>query len=100
MNAFERYAPFIQDYIYASGWKVLRGVQNAAAQAQQALTPAQKILLAGQIAALPQCRAVDRHADVGRVVRQADKQIVLQRTAALGVGAQQVVEVLKSVYLR
>ena len=33
MNAFERYAPFIQDYIYASGWKVLRGVQNAAAQA-------------------------------------------------------------------
>ena len=64
--------------------------QNAAAQAQQALTPAQKILLAGQIAALPQCRAVDRHADIGRVVRQADKQIVLQRTAALGIGAQQV----------
>ncbi len=33
MNAFDRYAPFIQDYIYRSGWKVLRGVQNAAAQA-------------------------------------------------------------------
>ena len=33
MNAFDRYAPFIQDYIYRSGWKVLRGVQNAAADA-------------------------------------------------------------------
>lgn len=33
MNAFERYAPFIQDYIYRSGWKTLRGIQNAAADA-------------------------------------------------------------------
>lgn len=33
MNAFTRYAPFIQDYIYQSGWTSLRGVQNAAAQA-------------------------------------------------------------------
>ena len=33
MNAFARYAPFIQDYIYRSGWKALRGVQNAAADA-------------------------------------------------------------------
>lgn len=33
MNVFERYAPFIQDYIYTSGWKVLRGVQNAAGEA-------------------------------------------------------------------
>ena len=33
MNAFERYAPFIQDYIYRSGWSRLRAVQNAAADA-------------------------------------------------------------------
>ena len=33
MNAFDRYAPFIQEYIYRSGWKALRDVQNAAAQA-------------------------------------------------------------------
>ena len=26
MNVFERYAPFIQDYIYRSGWQALRGV--------------------------------------------------------------------------
>ena len=33
MNVFERYAPFIQDYIYRSGWQTLRGVQNAAGEA-------------------------------------------------------------------
>ena len=33
MNAFERYAPFIQEYIYRSGWTALRGIQNAAAEA-------------------------------------------------------------------
>ncbi|MBO4356007.1 MAG: DEAD/DEAH box helicase, partial [Clostridia bacterium] len=33
MNVFERYSPFIQDYIYRSGWKSLRGVQNAAGEA-------------------------------------------------------------------
>ena len=33
MNVFERYAPFIQDYIYRSGWQLLRGVQNAAGEA-------------------------------------------------------------------
>ncbi len=33
MNVFERYAPFIQDYIYRSGWQCLRGVQNAAGEA-------------------------------------------------------------------
>ena len=33
MNVFERYSPFIQDYIYRSGWKCLRGVQNAAGEA-------------------------------------------------------------------
>ncbi|MCQ2416230.1 MAG: DEAD/DEAH box helicase [Oscillospiraceae bacterium] len=33
MNAFERYAPFIQDYIYSSGWEKLRAVQVAAADA-------------------------------------------------------------------
>lgn len=33
MNVFERYAPFIQDSIYRSGWQTLRGVQNAAGDA-------------------------------------------------------------------
>lgn len=33
MNVFERYAPFIQDYIYQSGWQSLRAVQNAAGEA-------------------------------------------------------------------
>lgn len=33
MNVFNRYAPFIQDYIYRSGWQTLRGVQNAAGEA-------------------------------------------------------------------
>lgn len=33
MNVFERYAPFIQDYIYRSGWQCLRAVQNAAGEA-------------------------------------------------------------------
>ena len=33
MNVFDRYAPFIQDYIYRSGWQLLRGVQSAAGNA-------------------------------------------------------------------
>ena len=33
MEVFYRYAPFIQDYIFRSGWKTLRGVQNAAGEA-------------------------------------------------------------------
>ena len=33
MDVFYRYAPFIQDYIFRSGWKTLRGVQNAAGEA-------------------------------------------------------------------
>ena len=33
MNAFDRYAPFIQDHIYKSGWHTLRAVQNAAGDA-------------------------------------------------------------------
>ena len=33
MNVFSRYAPFIQDFIYRSGWQSLRGVQNAAGEA-------------------------------------------------------------------
>ena len=33
MNVFERYAPFLQDHIYRSGWQNLRGVQNAAGEA-------------------------------------------------------------------
>lgn len=33
MEAFKRYAPFIQDFIYRNGWQSLRGVQVAAAHA-------------------------------------------------------------------
>ncbi len=33
MDVFDRYAPFIQDYIYRSGWQALRAVQNAAGDA-------------------------------------------------------------------
>ncbi len=33
MEIFDRYAPFIQDYIYRSGWQSLRAVQNAAGDA-------------------------------------------------------------------
>ena len=33
MNVFDRYAPFIQDYICSSGWKALRSVQEAAGEA-------------------------------------------------------------------
>lgn len=33
MDVFKRYAPFIQDYIYRSGWQTLRSVQNAAGEA-------------------------------------------------------------------
>ena len=33
MEVFNRYAPFIQDYIYRSGWKSIRAVQNAAGDA-------------------------------------------------------------------
>ncbi len=33
MEVFSRYAPFIQDYIYRSGWKSIRAVQNAAGDA-------------------------------------------------------------------
>lgn len=31
MSAFDRYAPFVQDYIYRSGWQNLRAIQVAAA---------------------------------------------------------------------
>lgn len=33
MSAFDRYAPFVQDYIYAHDWESLRGIQVAAAEA-------------------------------------------------------------------
>ena len=33
MNVYERYAPWIQEYIYQSGWQTLRAVQNAAGNA-------------------------------------------------------------------
>ncbi len=33
MDVFGRYAPFIRDYIYRSGWQSLRAVQNAAGDA-------------------------------------------------------------------
>jgi len=32
MNVFNRYAPFIQDYIYQNKWEELRGIQIAAAE--------------------------------------------------------------------
>ena len=33
MNVFNRYSPFIQDYIHRAGWQTLRAVQNAAGDA-------------------------------------------------------------------
>lgn len=33
MNVFQQYAPFVQDYIYRSGWDSLRAVQVAAGEA-------------------------------------------------------------------
>lgn len=33
MNVFDRYAPFIQDYIYRNGWESLRAIQAAAGDA-------------------------------------------------------------------
>ena len=33
MDIFHRYAPFIQEFIYRSGWQTLRAVQNAAGDA-------------------------------------------------------------------
>lgn len=33
MSAFDRYAPFVQDYIYRNGWENLRAIQVAAADA-------------------------------------------------------------------
>ena len=33
MNIFDRYAPFVQEYIYRSGWENLRAIQVAAAEA-------------------------------------------------------------------
>ena len=33
MDIFDRYAPFIQDYIYSHDWHSLRAVQNAAGDA-------------------------------------------------------------------
>lgn len=33
MNVFDRYAPFVQDFVYAHGWEDLRGIQLAAAEA-------------------------------------------------------------------
>ena len=33
MNVFDRYAPFVQDFIYAHNWQSLRSIQVAAADA-------------------------------------------------------------------
>ena len=33
MSIFDRYAPFVQDFIYSHGWESLRGIQVAAADA-------------------------------------------------------------------
>ena len=32
MNIFDRYAPFVQEYIYRNGWESLRAIQVAAAE--------------------------------------------------------------------
>ena len=32
-NVFDRYAPFVQDFIYAHEWESLRGIQVAAGDA-------------------------------------------------------------------
>ena len=32
-NAFDRYAPFVQDFIYRNDWQKLRAIQVAAADA-------------------------------------------------------------------
>ena len=32
MGIFERYAPFVQEYIYRNGWESLRAIQVAAAE--------------------------------------------------------------------
>ena len=64
--------------------------QNAAAQAQQTLAASQNILLAGQVAALPQGGAVHGHTHVGGVVGQAHKQVIPQPARPGGIGPQQV----------
>ena len=33
MGVFDRYAPFVQDFIYSHDWENLRGIQVAAAEA-------------------------------------------------------------------
>ena len=33
MDIFEKYAPFIQDFIYRNGWEELRAIQVAAGDA-------------------------------------------------------------------
>ncbi|HCW22942.1 MAG TPA: ATP-dependent helicase, partial [Lachnospiraceae bacterium] len=33
MDVFNRYAPFVQDFIYKNGWNSLRGIQVAAGEA-------------------------------------------------------------------
>ena len=33
MGIFDRYAPFVREYIYRSGWENLRAIQVAAANA-------------------------------------------------------------------
>ncbi len=33
MSVFDRYAPFVQDFIYDHGWEDLRSIQVAAAEA-------------------------------------------------------------------
>ena len=32
MGIFDRYAPFVQEHIYRSGWESLRAIQVAAAE--------------------------------------------------------------------
>ena len=48
MSVFDRYAPFVQDFIYAHGWDHLRSIQVAAADA--IFNTDENVLLTGQTA--------------------------------------------------
>ena len=48
MSVFDRYAPFVQDFIYAHGWDNLRSIQVAAADA--IFNTDENVLLTGQTA--------------------------------------------------
>ena len=51
MNAFDRYAPFIQDFIYSHDWESLRSIQVAAADA--IFNTQDNVLLTASTASVP-----------------------------------------------